>query len=52
MKFQRDNQLNSVAAKCGVLAAFKIAKALDIITVVVLAYLGILMSLHFVYFVG
>ena len=52
VEFQRGNNLNSVAAKFGVPAAFKTAKTLDIITVITLAYLGMLMSLHFIYFVG
>ena len=52
VEFQRGNNLNSVAAKFGVPAAFKISKTLDIITVITLAYLGMLMSLHFIYFVG
>ena len=52
IEFQRAHNLNSVAAKFGVPSAFIIAKTLDVLTVLTLVLLGILIALHFIYFLG
>tara|TARA_B100000029_G_scaffold178712_1_gene176082 strand:- start:102 stop:986 length:885 start_codon:yes stop_codon:yes gene_type:complete len=52
MEFQRGNNLHSVASRFGISASFRIAKILDVLTVITLISLGILISLHLVYFLG
>ena len=52
VEFHHANKLNSVAARFGVVNAFRIARSMDVMALVCLVSLGIWMSLAWPYFTG